>query len=296
MSNPPDRPAHLTTDGPNANDPNLWSELLAGYVLGDLSPAEMIQVQQYLDRHPEAIAQVEDLQNTLALLPIGLPDVTLPDDLKARVMAATAPHPVVPINAGRSGTRRSARSLDPSAARTQGMTLSWPLVGTLAAAAIGAFGLQSYLLHQEMAATRQDIAQLRTALGQAQEASIGDANRQQKALSVIAQAPGRILHLAGSGPAASATGTVVISPSQKRAVLMLQNLPPAPIGKVYHLWAMVEGRKVACIQFTPEADRQVLMQLPAERWLPATGVAITLEPEQTTEQPTGEMVMSGSAL
>jgi hypothetical protein len=53
---------------------------------------------------------------------------------------------------------------------------------------------------------------------------------------------------------------------------------------------------VACIQFTPEADRQVLMQLPAERWLPATGVAITLEPEQTTEQPTGEMVMSGAAL
>jgi anti-sigma-K factor RskA len=279
MSTPLNPPPDAPTD-----------ELLAGYVLGDLTAAEVAQVQQYLDHHPEALAQVAALQNTLNVLPIGLPEIAPPPDLKARVMATTAPNSGVAIESGRSAQSRSARP------RAQSPGLSWPLTGGLAAATIAAFGLQSYGLHQELAATRQDIAQLRTTLVQTQETQLQQNDRQQKALNVIAQAPSRILHLAGSGPAASATGTVVISPSQKRAVLMLQNLPPAPTGKVYHLWAMVEGRKVACIQFTPEADRQVLMQLPAERWFPATGVAITLEPAESTVQPTGEMVMSGSEL
>jgi hypothetical protein len=123
-------------------------------------------------------------------------------------------------------------------------------------------------------------------------ATQGDLNRYQQAVATIEQAPGRMLNLAGSGIAASASGNVVITPSQRQAVLMIQNMPKPPEGKVYHLWAMVEGRKVACIQFTPEADGKVLMQLPADRWVNAIGVAVTLEPNQSEVQPTGDMVMN----
>jgi anti-sigma-K factor RskA len=281
--------------------PDHWPELLAGYVLGDLTAAESSQVQQYLDRHPEAIAQVEDLKNTLAVLPIGLPEVTLPPDLKARVMAAAqnSEQNDAVLNAAdrRHQPELGANADRPARRQFRRKALGWPLLA--AAATIAALGLQSYFLQQEMAATRQEIAQLHSTLKQTQDIlniQKGVQTPQQQALNVIAQAPGRMLHLVGSGIAASATGTVVISPSQNRAVLMLKDLPPPPAGKVYHLWAMVEGRKVACIQFTPEADRQVLMQLPAERWRSAAGVAITIEPQESTDQPTGEMVMSGAEI
>jgi hypothetical protein len=58
-----------------------WSELLAGYVLGDLSSDDIILVQQYLDSHPDAIVEVEELQTTLGLLPLGLDDVPVPSHI-----------------------------------------------------------------------------------------------------------------------------------------------------------------------------------------------------------------------
>ena len=34
---------------------------------------------------------------------------------------------------------------------------------------------------------------------------------------------------------------------------------------VYHLWAIVNGQEIACIQFMPEADGQVILQWPVDR-------------------------------
>lgn len=47
--------------------------LAAGYVLGDLSSEEMVQFQQLLVKHPELAHTVASLQETLLMLPHGLP-------------------------------------------------------------------------------------------------------------------------------------------------------------------------------------------------------------------------------
>lgn len=47
--------------------------LAAGYVLGDLSSEEMVQFQQLLTNHPELAQIVDSLQETLLMLPHGLP-------------------------------------------------------------------------------------------------------------------------------------------------------------------------------------------------------------------------------
>jgi anti-sigma factor RsiW len=283
---------------PEHSDQDTWSELLAGYVLGDLTPEDVIAVKQYLETHPEAIAAVESLQQALALIPLGLPNNSPPLALKQKVLAAAQADLQEDLGKDMPRDRGVAvlNIAQPQTPMQQRAQKRWfALAGGIAAATIAAFGIQSYQLQQELKATRQEIAQMR----QTQEklvAAQGDLNRYQQAVATIERSPGRMLNLAGSGIAASASGNVVITPSQGQAVLMIQNMPKPPAGKVYHLWAMVEGRKVACIQFTPETDGKVLMQLPADRWTNAIGVAVTLEPNQSEAQPTGDMVMNSVQL
>jgi hypothetical protein len=283
-------------DNSAINSSENWSELLAGYALDDLSNEEVIALQEYLATHPDALLEeVTQLQNTLALLPLGLPDVVKPPiDLKTKILAAAAPRTieenkeqvskVVAINSVPVSLPVIAT---PERSRTR---RSWlPIMGSIAAAAIAGLGIQSYRLQQE-------IAQLRQTIAAQQVPQQSNTTRYQQAVAMMTESKGRMLNLSGSGPAAGATGNVVVSPSEKRAMLMLQKMPPAPPGKVYHLWAMVDGSKVSCIQFTPEADGQVLMQLPADRWNNAVGVVITIEPEKSDAQPVGEMIMSGQEI
>ncbi len=271
-------------DFSNFSSDTPWSELLAGYVLGDLSSDDMILVQQYLEAHPEAIVEVEALKLTLGLLPLGLEDIPVPDQIKTDLFAAlpdrTRP---IPVNNNRESLQRKVQN-------------RWfALAGTVAAAAIAALGLQSYQLQQEFSATRQELARLREMQEQVIAKSNGGDRYQESAAS--AQRSGRrMLTMTGSGGVSGASGNVIIAPEQNQAILAVQKMPQPPAGKVYHLWAVVNNQKVACIQFVPEANGQVLMQIPASRWSNATQVVITVEPEQTESQPTGEMVMSGEKI
>lgn len=60
--------------------------LAAGYVLGDLSEAEITEFESELITNPELQAEVAALQVAFDQLPQGLPAVTPPPGLKAKVM------------------------------------------------------------------------------------------------------------------------------------------------------------------------------------------------------------------
>ena len=269
-----------------------WAELLAGYVLGDLSSDDMILVQQYLDANPNAIAEVEDLKITLGLLPLGLDDSLVPAQIKANLFAS------LPDRVSSTAPQPMHRPLQQSVQNTiqNNVQNRWfALAGTVAAVTIAALGLQSYQLQQEFSATRQALARLRETQEQ-MNATSGESDRYEESVALMRQSGSRMLTMTGSGSVSGASGNVVIVPDQNRAVLNVQNMPLPPAGKIYHLWAVVNHQKVACIQFIPEANGQVLMQIPASRWNQATQVVITVEPEQASGQPTGEMVMSGEKI
>jgi anti-sigma-K factor RskA len=276
----------------NQTRDRYWPELLAGYVLGDLSSEDMITVQQYLDRNPDAMYEIEQLQSTLALLPLGLEDVVVPGDLKSTIMAAAMPTEAPIVH---SATPSVSNSIPEKTRAYQVPNASIPwagIAGGLAAGLAIAFGFQSLGLRQEMASTRLELARLR----QSQEQLAQTDNRYRNSVAVLGQPESRMLTMTGMGAVSAASGQIVISPKQNRALFVVKNMPPPPTGKVYHLWAIVDGHKVACAQFAPESDGQALLQLPANRWTAATQVVITLEPEQSEAQPTGEMVMTGQQI
>ncbi len=304
---------NVSNNTPNPSD-QPWSELLAGYVLGDLSSDDMIRVQDYLESHPDAIAEVEALEITLGLLPLGLDDVPVPPQIKTHLFAALpdresspAAFPTIePITAqttaqtkAQTKAQTTVQTLDTHTAKTSvqaKVQQRWfAIAGSIAAVTIAALGLQSYQLQQEFSATRQELVKLR----ESQEkllAKSGESDRNQQVVSLINQPHHRMLTMTGSGNLSGASGNVVILPDQNRAVLMVEKMPPPPAGKIYHLWAVVNQQKIACIQFVPEANGRVLLPIPANRWTAATEVVITIEPEQSGIQPTGDMVMSGEKI
>lgn len=63
-------------------------ELLAGYVLGDLSPEEDQLVKAILQDYPELQGSIDRLQESLHLLPYGLPQLDPPPQLEQKILVA----------------------------------------------------------------------------------------------------------------------------------------------------------------------------------------------------------------
>jgi anti-sigma factor RsiW len=246
-----------------------WQELLAGYVLGDLTPEEVAQVNQYLSEHPAAEKEVLALQRSLALLPFALPEAAPPENLKLKLLAE------IEATATEEASTQATNQVDSHAIAPQ---RTWGvgkvLAGVLALITI-ALGGYSWQLRQELASMQRDIGAY------------------QEAIAMLRQPNNRLLALKGMNESTDATGSFVITPSMEAAVLTVQNLEQLPPGMVYSMWAYVDGKKVDCVEFRPGSDGKVFMKVPLERFLTDTQlVEITIE-KAGSRKPSGEMVMMG---
>jgi anti-sigma-K factor RskA len=289
------------TESLNSSDD--WQELLAGYILGNLSPEELIRFNLYLEKHPEARVELERLQRTLTLLPLALSEGKAPNNLKARirssardtqealVMLESATEPVLPPNSDRKRERFAAWN---------------KIVTTIGIVAIAILGYQTYRLQKEVTIAEHQLAQLRQAVAEG-ETIKANFFRYQETVSLLYQSNNRLLSLTGSASSVQGTpsckgvacldfvkasGSLIIVPQQKIAVLVLQSVPKPPQNKLYQMWAVVNGRKVSCIKFRPDRDGRVFLQIPANNWVGTPMVVITLEPEGVTPQPQGDMVIT----
>jgi len=268
--------------------------LLAGYVLGDLTPEEVGRVKQLLEADPEIAAEVDRLQSTLALLPLSLPSGTLPPErLQAKILQAAQSNVTAQVNvANAHPTQRSIRQQ------------RWVVtVGSIAATTIVALSIQTYQLQQKLTVARSQNLQLQQDLKIAQAnlaqlrqhdvANSQELSRYQQVVDLLRQPNSRFLNLKGTD-SQPATGSLLIAPKTDKALLALRDVAPLPQGKVYRMWAIVNGRKVSCTDFKPNAKGEVFLEIPLDQWGAATEVVVTVEPDRQMPQPVGEMVITGS--
>jgi anti-sigma-K factor RskA len=250
-----------------------WEELLAGYVLGDLTPEEVVEVDRLLASRPELLEEVNSLQETMALIPFALPEASPSPTLRPQLLEQAQQQVQQEIVGAAISTPQQPR-------RIWLPNNTWLAIlggGVMTAIAIG-LGFDSWQVRQELASTRSDLA------------------RYRDAVALLRQPNSRLLALKGMGATPTASGSITIAPSSQTATIAIQNLVPLPKGKVYRLWAVVNGQKVDCAEFTPDSQGKVLLQIPLDRFSTSMGtVAITIEPNQRTHEPTGEMVMTGNA-
>ncbi len=265
--------------------------LLAGYVLGNLTSEEAAQVKQLLDHNPDLLTELRRLESTLAVIPLSLPVSSPSQQLETRILQA-AEAEVSPAN--RSPAKSGSR-----------MRVSWQWGGAIAAVMIAGLGIETYRLHQTLAATElenhhlhQQLATAQATLDRVRQTELAttrkELSRYQQAVNLLRQPNNRVLNLRGTSSKSHSSGSLVIVPTKSSAMLVLQDVETLPRGKVYRMWAFINGEKVSCADFKPNDRGEVFLQLPLDQWGGTTEVAVTVEPDRALSMPVGKMVITGS--
>jgi anti-sigma-K factor RskA len=286
--------------------PDFIQALLAGYVLGDLTPEEAEQLQQLLAENPALAIEINQLQEVLAVMPYGLPAASPSAQVRSQMLQAIQNEPLNLTNLDLTNPNltnpnltntkpASTASAAPISDRPTNLPTNRPTNrptnaivprrrsrfalfagGSIAAALALALGLNNYQLRQQVSTMEAQVA------------------HQKDLIAMLQQPQTRLVALKGMDQMAQSSGNAVITPGQAGTVLVLQALPAPPAGKSYQLWAIANGKKIACGDFTVTSQNRAVIKLPISSTTAdqLTGLAITVETSPTPDAPTGPMVMT----
>jgi anti-sigma-K factor RskA len=226
--------------------------LSGAYALDALSPEEAAEFRRHLDGCQACRDEVRELQRAAARMG-GAQAATPPADLKTRILAAAERTPQEP-------PVRATRPSSPAAPEKS--RRRWPVWLAAAAAAVviaggGVIGLQ---------AIQEDEPTLPVAVSQVFEAD--DA----RTATVRTENGGKL--------------TVGVSPSRNEMAVDTRDLPELDGDRVYQLWA-VHGEDMVNVGVLDDPDEGAAMGMPEED----TTVAVTVEPDGGSEQPTSSPIV-----
>jgi hypothetical protein len=119
-----------------------------------------------------------------------------------------------------------------------------------------------------------------------------EADEQRRQAALLSDPATRVVQLAGLPPSPRAQGRVVWHP-RNGGVLVTLDLPPAPAGKTYELWAIADGKPRPAGLFNVDAAGKGTLAVPPIEGVEEVQVfAVTLEPEGGVPQPTGAMYLA----
>jgi hypothetical protein len=125
------------------------------------------------------------------------------------------------------------------------------------------------------------------------EARQGFLNTRQKDVIGMLQQPNtQLVSLKGMDQASAASGNIVLTPGEPKAVLILRNLPILPKGQFYQLWSVVNGEKIPWEQFNANNKGAVFVKLSLPSNFEMTDLVVTVEVLSAPKGPAGPLVMS----
>jgi len=268
-----------------------FDELVAGYVLGVLEGEDASRFAAHLAGGCAACERaVIDYQEALARAAAAVREAP-----PARVRHALLQR------VGEAPARRS----------RVGQALAWAasvaLAASIAAVVSGSWVRARYEarldqlageaagLRAALAAQVQTVSDLRRKLDE-QEKTLtlvkAQAAEQERTLALLGDPETRLVSLAGLAPRPQAQGRIIWN-ARAGGLLVAADLPPPPAGKVYELWAIAGGKPLPAGLFTVDAEGKGSLAV-----APLAGVAtvevfaVTLEPAEGVQSPTGAMYLA----
>lgn len=247
-------------------------ELMGLYVVGALALQESRDLEGHLRDCPTCKVERAAAEEVYALLPFALDG------------------PAPPASSLRSLMARLEEE-EKALSRTQGHGLGFLLrpafaysLLALAVVVMSLIGIQhEKKLTRQIAAARGEIEFLRLQTKGA-----------QSQLALIQSPDTTVLTLAGQAVRPEAFGKVFWSKSKKVWLVYTSQLPPPPSGKAYELWFLTKKAPVRAGMFTSDAQGNGFVQVSIPEGIEPVNAAISLEPEQGVNSPTGAIYLAGS--
>jgi anti-sigma-K factor RskA len=257
-------------------DPHI-EELLPFYVLDALTEEEKELVESYLAKHPEARAQVQELQSDASAMPYSVLPVEPPRHVKEALMSRIA-----------ADVQARERSTAPAESQSSRRGLRFEDIfrvlslGAATAAILWAFVLNAQVerlqneisaLSEQVTAQSQSIDQIITNLPPANQSDV------------------ITVSLKGTEVQPGAQGQLIADPNEQSAVLVISGLPPLEPGRTYQVW-LIGDAPISAGFLTVDANGQSVLIVTSEETIGSfNSLGISIEPEGGSEQPTGEIVV-----
>ncbi|MBA3356827.1 MAG: anti-sigma factor [Pyrinomonadaceae bacterium] len=286
-----------------------YKEMLAAQALNALEAAEMRDLESHLQSCAECRSQLSEWEGTaagLAFASLEARPLEPSRQLRGRILEAVRADATgrgfqvgSPLGVGARGTTKdgenSQRRPQPSNVVPLKQPRTWSSAQTWGAIAAGLVlvGLVAslFVLWRQNREARQELARLSAQVSDAQQ----QLGQQREAIEIVSAPGTRMRELAGTKLMPEAHAMLAYDKSG-RAILMAKGLPPAPAGKAYQLWFIVGGKPMPGKVFTTDASGSGALkdQVPPEARNAAV-FAVTLEPKNGVQSPTGEMYLTSAS-
>lgn len=238
-----------------------WTELAAPYALGALDPAERAEFERHLATCPSCQAEVQSFREVAGLLAASAPAAAPPPELRERVL-------------------RTAREVRPIAARRRSVVLPLAAAAAVVFAIVGGSGY--WRAQATNRALRDSLATTTAEL---------DSTRQ--VVAALLDSTVAITDLAATGKAPSMR--LYWNRTRNIVVVAAFDLPPAPTGRTYQLWAIAKGRAPVSVgTFNPPPSGRAIVALQMPAGVQPEVSAVTEEPAGGSPQPTQQPFLIGS--
>lgn len=253
--------------------------MLELYAAGLTSEKETQQVEQWLVQYPEVAAEVNEI--TAGIEAYAKMNAIEPSpSVKEKILASIVENAkVVPFNVDDiSGGRRL---------KTE--TSFWKIAAAASVILLIGSIVMNLFTYNKYHQANQDLAVAREDLN-----SVEQKNREmEQGLTVVQSKYSVPVALNGLEAAPDAAAKVFWMKNTGEVFIDASNLPPAPQGKAYQLWGIVDGKPVSggMILTTKGGDKFLMQKMSS--FGKAEAFAITLEPEKGNATPQGPMFVKG---
>lgn len=249
-------------------------ELLPFYAMNALSEEERELVERYLAEHPEARSQVDEMNQAVSAVPLGVspmePSGHVKDGLMARVSA--------------DARARSQPVVQKQPSRRESRLENFFRVFSLGAALAAI--LWAIVLNLQVARLQKEVATLNQQL----------ANQSESLQRIVDSLPSSsdviTVSLKGTDVQPRAQGELIVDPASQSAVLVITGLPPLEAGRTYQVWLINGGTPVSAGLLTIDEHGRGMVIVTSDKSIGSfNALGISIEPEGGSEQPTGDIVV-----
>jgi anti-sigma-K factor RskA len=274
-----------------------YKEMLPLYCLGTVEEAEVRVLKEHLTICAECRAEVDQWTDTTSALAYAAAPAEPSPEVRARILenvrsmkaqaGITKPGPT---------DERPKLKSEPATNVVQLPVRSWSsqqkVLALAASLAFVALIASLYVVWSRNQALQANVARLSRELDEKQRrlASL------EQDREILTSPTAAVAMLKGTPMAEKAQGKLMYDQKTGRAIFMASDLPPAPAGKAYQLWYIAGTHVMPGSVFNIDASGRAMMhdQLPPEA-RDATVFAVTLEPANGVNAPTGEKYLLSPA-